>query len=86
MANEKTKEFDRSVCFTFYRNYLERAETLKGQSGYEAGYEYLANIAKYALFEEEPEDPTAQAILDGLKRGIDSNQERRKSGYDKRWQ
>lgn len=77
--------FDRSVCFTFYKNYLEQSEIVKERSGAEAGYDCLAGIVKYALFQEEPENIEAKMIVDCLKYNIDNNQAKRQRGFEGKW-
>lgn len=61
MANEKTNEFDGSVCFTFIKNYLDKAGAIKNRLGGETGYNFLTGIAEYGLFQEESEDETTKA-------------------------
>lgn len=85
MANEKTNKFDRSVCFTFFKNYLDQAEAIKNQLGAEKGYNFLTGIAKYGLFQEESEDETTKAMVDSLRYGIDSSQAKRQRTFEGWW-
>jgi len=82
MANDK--EFDRSVCFTFYESYLTQAELIKEQYGANEAYDSLSGIIKYALYKEEPANIMAKIVLEGLKNTIDAGQAKRASGFAKK--
>lgn len=79
------EKFDRAICFTFFKNYLDQAEAIKDRLGAETGYNFLTGIAKYGLFQEESEDETAKAMVDSLKYGIDSSQAKRQRSFERQW-
>lgn len=47
--------FDRSVCFTFYGDYLATLEGIEQMSGTEAAYTAFKILAKYSLYGEQPD-------------------------------
>lgn len=77
------KEFDRSVCFTFFESYLEGADKIADVQGKEFSYDYLTAIIRYALYQEESKDPIINAMVSALKNTIDANQKKRASGFTK---
>lgn len=75
------KEFDRSMCFTFFSDWERQAEKIAEMYGEDVGYRYLMGIIKYALYEEEPTDSMVQLFVEGLKGQIDGSQNRRARGF-----
>lgn len=75
------KEFERNVCFTFFESYLEGAEKMAVVQGKEFAFDYLTAIIRYALYEEESDDPVINAIVSALKNTIDANQSKRATGF-----
>ena len=47
--------FDRSVAFTFYKEWKEDADTIEEDFGAEGKAKFYDAIINYALFEVEPE-------------------------------
>ena len=77
----KDNEFNRSVCFTFFRSYLEQAELIAKEYGKDAGYDSMVAIVRYALFKEEPDGILPKIVVSGLKDAIDAGQEKRSKGF-----
>lgn len=71
------KEFDRSVCFQFYKSYLEQGEQVKEQLGAEMCAEYFIALVRYGLYQEESNNPMIKMLIAGLKNTIDAGQEKR---------
>lgn len=76
------KEFDRSVCFQFYESYLEQAELVKEQLGYEMCAKYFIALVRYGLYQEESDDPMIKMLISGLKNTIDAGQTKRARGFN----
>ena len=49
----ETKEFDRSVCFSFFKSYLEQGEKVNKLYGAEAAYNYFIALIEYGLYQKE---------------------------------
>ena len=47
------KEFDRSLCFTFYKSYHEQIMDVKRDFGLEAAFQVYEAIVNYGLYETE---------------------------------
>lgn len=80
------KVYDRTVCFTFFGNWLESMEIMENEhSAEDPAYQLFKMIANFALYEVEPEadtTPIAKAMWPLLKREIEVSVENRKRGFD----
>jgi len=79
----RTKEFKRNVCFSFFESYLEQAKKVKKNMWEKQAYDYLEALIEYALYSKESDDPTTQMLVCGLKNTIDANQAKRARGFTK---
>lgn len=79
------KEFDRSIAFTFYREWLETAQVIEEEHGTEAVAEYLLALANYALHKIEPQRKNGplKLLWPQTKEKIDASQEHRARGFSK---
>lgn len=78
----RSDTFDRSVSFTFYREWAEMAEAIEEDYGKEGTADYLKAIINYALYEEEPEmNVPIKYFWPQLKEKIDASQEHRAKGF-----
>ncbi len=79
------KEFDRSVCFTFFGNWLDCLKAMENEYSLEdKAYQMFKIIARYALYEEAPDcstDPTLPMVWPLLKQQIDASVANRKRGF-----
>ncbi len=80
---KNTKEFDRTLCFSFYRSYLEQGELIREQLGDTECAKYFIALIRYGLFREEPSDIKTNMLMAGLKNTIDAGQEKRRRGFEK---
>ena len=78
----ETKEFDRSVCFSFFKSYLEQGEKVNKLYGAEAAYNYFIALIEYGLYQKESEDELSNLLVSGLKNTIDANQKKRASAFE----
>lgn len=77
--------FDRSICFTFFGNWLESLEAMENEhSADDTAYQMFKTIARYSLFGEEPV-PETNSVLGImwpiLRREIDSSVSNRRRGF-----
>lgn len=80
MASEK--EFNRSVCFTFFEDYLQHVENVEKEFGVETAYEVLITIAKYGLYKELPKDNKMKILVNStILKSLDLSQDRRAKGF-----
>lgn len=78
------KEFDRSVAFTFYKEWKQDADTIEEDFGSEGKAAYYDAIANYALFEIEPEmKAPIKYFWSSIKERIDASQSHRAKGFAK---
>ena len=49
---QQEKEFDRSVCFSFFEDYCQHVENVEKEFGIETAYKVIMAIVKYGLYEE----------------------------------
>lgn len=75
------REFDRSMCFTFFSDWERQAERIAEMYGEDVAYRYLMGIIKYALRQEESDEAIVQLLIEGLKGQIDNSQNRRSRGF-----
>lgn len=76
------KEFNRSVCFTFFEDYRKTAIEIENDFGKEAVCDYYNAIIDYALYEIEPElKGVLKYTWHTTKTTIDSSVNRRASGF-----
>ena len=80
--SKEQKEFERNRCFMFFESYLESAEKYEALFGTEVAFKYLCGIARYALYQEESEDPVTNGLVSALKNTIDAGQEKRSKGFN----
>ena len=75
----KTKKiFDRSVAFTFYKEWKQDADNIEEDFGAEVKAAYYDAIINYALFEIEPEmKATIKYFWNSIKEKIDTSQNNR---------
>lgn len=78
---DSRKEFDRSVCFTFFESYLEQGELINQNLGAEMCSNYFIALCKYALYQEEPDDMMIKILITGLKNTIDAGQNKRAKSF-----
>lgn len=78
----KAKEFDRSVCFTYFGNYDRQIKNIEKQFGLEQAYKVQTAIIEYGLYGFLPEDPMTRIMLGETTIDlIDSSQQRRENGF-----
>ena len=78
----KEKVFDRSVAFTFYKEWKQDADTIEEDFGAEVKAEYYDAIINYALFEIEPEmKAPIKYFWNSIKEKIDASQKNRSKGF-----
>lgn len=78
------KEFDRSIAFTFYKEWKEDADMIEEDYGYEGKAKFYDAIIDYALYEIEPEmRPPVKYFWNTIKEKIDASQEHRSRGFSK---
>lgn len=78
------KEFDRSICFTFYKEWAETVKEIEEEYGVEESYKFLMAIINYALYEEEPEKKgLIKLFFPTLKEKIDASQKNRARGFSR---
>ena len=74
--------FDRSVAFTFYKEWKQDADTIEEDFGAEVKAAYYDAIINYALFEIEPEmKAPIKYFWNSIKEKIDSSQKNRSKGF-----
>lgn len=79
-----TKEFDRSIAFTFYREWKEDADTIEEDFGAEGKAKFYDAIINYALFEVEPEmKAPIKYFWNTIKEKIDASQGHRARGFSR---
>lgn len=80
MRNNKV--FDRSVAFTFYKEWKQDADTIEEDFGAEVKAAYYDAIINYALFEIEPEmKAPIKYFWNSIKEKIDASQKNRSKGF-----
>ena len=76
------KEFDRSVCFTYFGNYYKQVTEIEKQFGMETAYKVERAIIEYGLFKKEIDDPTIRIFVGAPTLDlIDGSQTRRANGF-----
>lgn len=76
------KEFDRSVCFSFFEDYFQHVEIIEKEFGIKTAYKVIMAIVKYGLYEEEPEDDRMKILVNKtILKSIDLSQNRRARGF-----
>ena len=79
---QQEKEFDRSVCFSFFEDYCQHVENVEKEFGIETAYKVIMAIVKYGLYEEEPEDSKMKILVNKtILKSIDLSQKRRSRGF-----
>ena len=74
--------FDRSVAFTFYKEWKEDADTIEEDFGAEGKAKFYDAIINYALFEVEPEmKAPIKYFWNTIKEQIDASQKNRSKGF-----
>ena len=74
--------FDRSVAFTFYKEWKEDADTIEEDFGAEGKAKFYDAIINYALFEVEPEmKAPIKYFWNTIKEKIDASQGHRSRGF-----
>lgn len=85
MAKQFTseKEFDRSICFSFFGDYRDTAKMIEEQAGTQDALAYYNAIADYALYDIEPQyDSVAlKLVWPTTKTTLDASIRRRKRGF-----
>lgn len=80
----KIKEFNRSICFTFFEDHRITARELEKDCGKEIVADYYNAIADYSLYGIEPELYGALKYLwPTTKSALDKSIERRASGFSR---
>ena len=78
----KEKVFDRSVAFTFYKEWKQDADTIEEDFGAEVKAAYYDAIINYALFEIEPEmKAPIKYFWNSIKEKIDASQKNRSRSF-----
>ena len=79
----KTKKiFDRSVAFTFYKEWKQDADNIEEDFGAEVKAAYYDAIINYALFEIEPEmKAPIKYFWNSIKEKIDASQDNRSRSF-----
>lgn len=78
----KENVFDRSVAFTFYKEWKQDADTIEEDFGAEVKAAYYDAIINYALFEIEPEmKAPIKYFWNSIKEKIDASQKNRSKGF-----
>ena len=78
-----SKEFDRSICFTFFNSYKKTAEVIEEQFGAKAALDYYNAIIDYALYGIEPElDDCLVYAFHRTKVSIDSSIKKRNESFN----
>lgn len=81
---KSNKEFDRSICFTFFEDYRKTAVSIEKMLGKEAACDYYTGLIDYALYAKEPQfDGMLEIIWPTTKANLDAGIERRKRGFRK---
>ena len=81
MAKQE-KEFDRSICFSFFEDYCQHVEIVEKEFGIETAYKVIMAIVRYGLYEEEPEDDRMKILVNKtILKSIDLSQNRRARGF-----
>ena len=76
------KVFDRSVAFTFYKEWKQDADTIEEDFGAEVKAAYYDAIINYALFEIEPEmKAPIKYFWNSIKEKIDASQGHRSRSF-----
>ena len=80
--NKTQKEFDRSVCFTFYRSFHEQIMDVKRDFGLEAAFQVYEAIANYGLYGTEIEKGKLKTLVGNTTfEQIENSQSRRSNGF-----
>lgn len=83
-TTQTKKEFDRSVCFTFYKSFHEQIMDVKRDFGLEAAFEVYEAIVNYGLYEIEIEKGRVRTLVGNTTiEQIESSQNRRSKGFNK---
>ena len=78
------KEFDRSMCFTFYKSFHEQIMDVKRDFGLEAAFDVYEAIVNYGLYETEIEKGRVRTLVGNTTiEQIESSQCRRSRGFNK---
>lgn len=81
MAKQE-KEFDRSICFTYFGNYDRQIELVKEQCGLETAYEVYRAIVDYGLFKKEITDPKIRMLVgEATLDLIENSQKKRENSF-----
>ena len=80
-----SKQFDRSVCFTFFGGYHDTAKNIQQDFGDSEALSYLNAIIEYALYAKEPEEPSGMLkyCWPVTKANVDASVTRRKRGFSR---
>lgn len=79
---KQEKEFDRSICFTYFGNYHRQIELVREQCGLETAYEVYKAIVKYGLFKKEITDPKIRMLVgESTLDLIENSQKKRENGF-----
>lgn len=80
--NNNVKEFDRSVCFTYFGNYFRQVKNVEKLIGMEMAYKVQNAIVEYGLWGKEIDDPQVKMLVgEPTLDLIDSSQARRSRGF-----
>jgi hypothetical protein len=81
---DEKKEFDRSICFTFYESYFKQMELVEKNNGVEDAYNVCKSIIRYALYGESIEDDNIRMLVgESLLCNVDISQKRRSRSFGK---
>lgn len=79
---QQEKEFDRSICFTYFGNYYRQIELVKEQCGLEIAYKVYKAIVEYGLFKKEITDPKIRMLVgEATLDLIENSQKKRENGF-----
>ena len=80
--SKNNEEFDRSRCFTFFKDYHEQIMLVKEQYGLEKAFEVYEAIVNYGLYEKEITDPKIKLLTGATTfANIESSQRKRSSCF-----
>lgn len=83
LENGSKKEFDRSMCFTFFEDYFLTAKEIEADLGCKEALEYYNAIISYALYGDNPELKGAiKYIWPTTKSNIDRSIDSRKRSFN----
>ena len=78
------RQFDRSNSFTFFKNFKDTLDKYGAQFGTDVKLAMYDAIVDYGLYRRFPKDSLINTLLTPMMLDIDSSQERRAHGFQRR--